>query len=101
MQQRGLARRSLAANVNGQILSFNIAAFAHAFAKRVQHGGRRRGGRENSNPGLPKRRSGLLCARSKRPRRSPAEQRDKIAAFHSITSSAVASSFSGTVRPRL
>src|SRR5262249_26569917 len=37
-----------------------------------------------------------------RPRgRRAAEQRDELAPLHSITSSAVASSFSGTVRPRL
>jgi len=33
--------------------------------------------------------------------RCAAEQRDEIAAVHSITSSAVASSFSGTVRPSI
>src|SRR5262249_59786326 len=43
----------------------------------------------------------LLRARRERPRRRTAEQRDELAPLHSITSSAVASSFSGTVRPRL
>src|SRR5215831_15197896 len=42
----------------------------------------------------------LLRARRERPRRrSAAEQRDELAALHSITSSAVASSLSGTVSP--
>src|SRR5262252_5881410 len=34
----------------------------------------------------------LLCARRQRPRRSAAEKRDEIAAFHSITSSAASNS---------
>src|SRR5262245_23318239 len=41
----------------------------------------------------------LLRARGKRPRRRDAEQCDEIATFHSITSSARASSVSGTSRP--
>src|SRR5204863_1146302 len=41
----------------------------------------------------------LLPARSERPGGRAAEQRDELAAFHSITSSAMASSLSGTVRP--
>ena len=39
----------------------------------------------------------LLRARRKRPRRRAAEQRDELAAFHSITSSARASRLSGKV----
>src|SRR5262249_51829721 len=43
----------------------------------------------------------LLRARRKRPRRShTAEQRDEVAAFHSITSSARASSIGGISKPR-
>src|SRR5262249_14492877 len=42
----------------------------------------------------------LLRARRERPRRRAAEERDELAASHSITSSAVASSVLGTVRPR-
>ena len=42
----------------------------------------------------------LLCSRRRRPRRRrAAEQRDELTALHSITSSAAASSLSGTVRP--
>ena len=40
----------------------------------------------------------LLRARRERPRRRAAEQRDELATFHSITSSARASSVGGTVR---
>src|SRR5262249_2116178 len=40
------------------------------------------------------------CARRERPRgRRAAEQRDELAALHSMTSSAVASHLSGTVSP--
>src|SRR5262249_60796282 len=42
---------------------------------------------------------GLLSTRRKWPRRRAAEQRDELAAFHSITSSARASSVGGMVRP--
>jgi hypothetical protein len=45
--------------------------------------------------------SGFLRARHERPRgRSAAEQRDELAASHSITSSARASSVGSTSRPR-
>src|SRR5258708_37663129 len=44
----------------------------------------------------------LLRARRERPhRRRAAEQRDELAAVHSITSPAIASSLSGTVRPSI
>jgi hypothetical protein len=44
--------------------------------------------------------AGWLCPSRKRPRsRRAAEQRDELAAFHSITSSARASSVGGTSRP--
>src|SRR5262249_21062542 len=41
----------------------------------------------------------LLRARRERPRRRAAEQRDELAPFHSITSSARASNEAGTSRP--
>src|SRR5262249_35024509 len=45
---------------------------------------------------------GLLCARHKRPRhRCATEQRDELAALHSITWSAATSSLSGTVMPSI
>src|SRR5262245_40223956 len=43
---------------------------------------------------------GLLRARRERPRRRATEQRDELASFHSITSSARASSVGGISRPR-
>src|SRR5262245_53805235 len=43
----------------------------------------------------------LLRARRQRPRRRAAEQRDELAAFHSIIVSAMASSEGGTVRPSI
>src|SRR5262249_7534351 len=45
------------------------------------------------------RQSRLLRPRSARPRRRAAEQRDELAALHSITSSARARTVGGTVRP--
>jgi hypothetical protein len=39
------------------------------------------------------------CARRERPRGRPAEQRDELAADHSITSSARASTVAGMSRP--
>src|SRR5262245_31061200 len=51
---------------------------------------------------IPDHRHGLLLrARRDRPRRRAAEQRDELAALHSITSSAATSSLSGTVRPSI
>src|SRR5262249_17731909 len=44
---------------------------------------------------------GLLRARRERPRSRAAKQPDELAPLHSITSSAVASSLSGTVRPSI
>src|SRR5262245_7935073 len=43
----------------------------------------------------------LLRARHERPRSHAAEQRDELAAFHSITSSVRASSVAGPLRPRV
>src|SRR5262249_23418883 len=61
-------------------------------------GRRRRRGRAQEPDDRQFRR--LLCARRERPRhRRAAEQRDELAARHSITSSARASSLSGTVNP--
>src|SRR5262249_20567403 len=53
---------------------------------------------EHANSSHPA--GGLLRPRRERPRRRrAAEQRDELAPFHSITSSARASSVGGTVRP--
>src|SRR5262249_45461151 len=45
--------------------------------------------------------SGLLAVRCEGPCRRAAQQRDELAAPHSITSSAATSSLSGTVRPSI
>ena len=50
--------------------------------------------RKSDGPQLPR----LLRPRRQRPRRRTAEQRDELAPFHSITSSARASTVAGTVR---
>src|SRR5262245_51494550 len=53
----------------------------------------------HQHPDAPHRR--LLRASRERPRSHAAEQRDELASFHSITSSAATSSLSGTVRPSI
>ena len=85
------------ANVDGQILPFNVAALAHTITERAQHGRRRRHGCEN--PDAPDLR--LLRDRRERPRGRATEQRDELAPSHSITSSARASSGVGRVRPSI
>src|SRR6516165_5982340 len=81
------------------ILAFDVPAFADALPecghKTCSVGGRRAA----EEPDYRHRR--LLRARRERPRGSrTAEQREELAAFHSITSSAVASSACGTLRPK-
>src|SRR5205807_271798 len=56
-----------------------------------------RGGIEESDHGHRR----LPRAYHQRPRRRAAEQRDELAALHSITSSARASTLSGNARPRV
>ena len=68
------------------LLELRYDGFLITFGGRVQHA--------NSSHAL-----GLLRARRERPCRRAAEQRDERAAFHSITSSASASSVFGTLRP--
>src|SRR5262249_46830897 len=53
---------------------------------------------QKADPSHPLR---LLRARRERPHRRTADQRDELAPLHSITSSAVASSDGGTVRPSI
>src|SRR5215469_16563810 len=55
------------------------------------------GAHENANAPHPLGRR--LRARRERPRGRAAEERDELAAFHSITSSTLASSCGGTSRP--
>src|SRR5262249_7032359 len=71
------------ANVNGQVLSFDIAAFAHTLAESIQHRGRRRRNREHSNAGLLNRRGRLLRAHRERPRDCrTANQGNELAPSH-------------------
>ena len=80
------------------VLSLDIACVLEALAECAQMFGvaLRRLAVEEPNH----RHRRLLRARRERPRHhSAAEQRDELAPLHSITSSAVASSLSGTVRP--
>src|SRR5262245_51864362 len=80
------------------ILTLDVAGFTKALAECGQIActiGRPRGAEEPDH-----RHRRLLRARRERPAGRPAaEQRDELAASHSITSSASASSRSGTFRP--
>src|SRR5262249_33772801 len=74
-----------------------VAAFRAAPAERIQEIPTRtghKGAEKPDNRHLP-----LLRSRRERPRSRAAEQRDEIAALHSITSSASASNLSGILRP--
>src|SRR5215467_10210744 len=82
------------------VLAFEVAGFVEPFPKRRGKSGGRVGRpiSDESNH----RHCRLLCARHKRPRRCrAAEQRDEVAPFHSITSSAMASSPGGKLRPNI
>src|SRR5215471_15329518 len=84
--------------LNCHVLAFDWAGFVEAFAE----------GGDIARVGIGRpvsdkpdhRHRGLLRACRKRPRRRrAADERDELAAFHSITSSASPSSGSGTVSP--
>src|SRR6516225_88383 len=84
------------------VLTLDITCFAEGVAERGHVACHRIGRSEVYEPDDGHRR--LLRARRERPRdRSAAEQRDELAALHccshSINSSAMASSFSGILRP--
>src|SRR5262249_4909606 len=83
------------ANVDGQILPFDVAAFAHTITERAQHGRHRRHGCED--PDAPNLR--LLRASRERPCRRTADEGYELAAPHSTTSATRPISGSGTVRP--
>src|SRR5262245_27979635 len=99
----GNLSKSLAASLGPAILDCEIAALVPAqFPQSPDKGGgpfalcRSRTGAQQANGHW----LALLRARRERPRRRrAANQRDELAAFHSMTSSARASSVSGTVRP--
>src|SRR6516164_3452560 len=76
------------------IAPFGIAVFAHSSPKRTQPGCEHVARASIEEP--DHRHRWLLRARSERPRgRRAAEQRDELAPPHSITSSAIASTFDG------
>src|SRR5262245_21592177 len=80
------------------VVAFHVAGFCEGLAKSAQtlRNGVRRGDAEEPNH----RHGRLLRVRRERPRRCrAAEERDELAAPHSITSSALACNVSGTVRP--
>ena len=78
------------------VLAFDVTGFVEALAERD--------GKARAGIGRPRsekrdnRHRRLLCARGERPCRSTAENGDELAPFHSINSSARASSAGGTVR---
>src|SRR5262249_35850595 len=84
--------------LDDDVLTLDKASFFEALAKSTQtvldHRARRSVVEEPDH-----RHCRLLRARRERPRRRTAEQRDELAAFHSITSSAPAVRPSGTSRP--
>src|SRR5262249_24223378 len=84
--------------LDGDVLALDIVCFLQALTKRRQEKG---GWLRESGVEEPDHRHPLLLrARGERPRsRHAAEQRDELAALHSITSSARASRLSGTVSP--
>src|SRR5262249_23455377 len=87
------------AKIDLHILPSEIAEFAQPALERNHVSGRIfwRPAAEKSDH----RHRQLLRARRERPGRRAAEQRDEVAADHSITSSARASSVGGTSRPRV
>src|SRR5262245_63591316 len=84
--------------VEEKILAFNITGFAQCFTQLRPKGLDICIAYEERTNSIDLRL--LLRARRERPsRRRAAEQGDEVASFHSITSSAIASSLSGTFRP--
>src|SRR5262245_28091187 len=81
------------------VLALHVADVLEAqaeCAQTVRHRVRRSGVKEPNH-----RHRRLLRIRRERPRRRAPEQRDELAPLHSITSSAMASSEGGTVRPNM
>src|SRR5262249_55607454 len=85
------------AEFDGHIAALDVSGFAQALAECLQafDGRLRRTGSEKPDH----RHRRLLRPRRERPHSSATEQRDELAALHSITSSARASSLSETVKP--
>src|SRR5262249_14147621 len=83
--------------LNGHVLAFDIAAFVQALTECGNH--RHVASRRCAVEKCDDRHRRLLRARRERPRDRHAEQRYELAPLHSITSSAMASTPGGTVRP--
>src|SRR5262249_3452786 len=85
------------AKFDRNVLAFDIAALLQTLAEcgHQASGVAERRGAEKPNH----RHRRLLRPRRERPRRRAAEQRDELASFHSMTSSARASTLSGNARP--
>src|SRR5262249_22200283 len=83
--------------LEGEILSFDVPKLAHPLIEGHPEGECPRIWRRRTHTQYP--RWSLLRARRERPRRCAAEQRHELAPFHSITSSARASSVAGTSSP--
>src|SRR5262249_4811105 len=103
-QVGGEARQPIRLIVRPALLDSDVASvdepfLAQAVAKLCHDRRERRSGRAAQQPDYRHRR--LLCARRERPCCRAAEQRDELAPFHSITSSAATSSLSGTVSPSI
>src|SRR5262249_23539106 len=79
------------------VLALDIAGIFEALAESAQKVPDRFGRLHVEKPDDRHRR--LLRARRERPRRRTAEERDEVATFHSITSSARASNVAGISRP--
>src|SRR4029077_1702448 len=100
-QLRGKSGKSLKllfcrTELEEKILAFNITRFAQCFAQLRPQGLHIGISYEEAANSIDLR---LLCPRRERPRCRAAAQRDELAAVHSITSSARASSVGGTSRP--
>src|SRR5262249_38685544 len=83
--------------IDSHVAALNITSFAQALPECGHQMCNTFGPGGGEEPDHRHRR--LLRARRERPRRRAAEQRDEVAAVHSITSSAMASTPGGTVRP--
>src|SRR5262249_11438220 len=85
--------------VDRYVLALDVACLSETLAKRAQTLDNRL--RRSDLKKADHRHRWLLRARREWPHGSAAEQPDEISPVHSITSSAMASSSSGTARPRI
>src|SRR5262245_16917157 len=83
--------------IDRRILTFDVTAFLEALVEYFNRIGGLGGRPAAQEPDHRHRR--LLRARRERPRRSATNERNELAPFHSITSSASASNLSGIIKP--